>query len=111
MTLDQVRRFALSLPESTEEPHFHYSSFRVRGKIFATAPPEGEYVHLFVSAVDRETALANDPDFLEELHWGKQIAGLRALLPSARATVINALLKRAWSHKDPKRLATAASPT
>jgi hypothetical protein len=34
MTLSQVRRFALSLPETTEEPHFDRTSFRVRGKIF-----------------------------------------------------------------------------
>ena len=34
MKTAQVRRFALSLPAVTEEPHFHYSSFRIRGKIF-----------------------------------------------------------------------------
>jgi hypothetical protein len=33
MRIDTVRRFALSLPETTEEPHFDKSSFRVRGKM------------------------------------------------------------------------------
>ena len=108
MTLDQVRRFALSFPESTEEPHFHYTSFRVRGKIFATAPPEGEYLHLFVSAEDRAATLEQNPDFLGELYWGKRVAGLRVLLPGARADVVNALLGRAWSHKAPKRLAASS---
>ena len=106
MTLDEVRRCALSLPEAMEEPHFHYTSFRVRGKIFAAAPPEGEYLHLFVSAEDRRMALTQNPDFLEELHWGKRVAGLRVLLPGARAKVVNALLSRAWSNKAPARLAT-----
>jgi hypothetical protein len=49
MKLDVARRFALSLPETTEAPHFHYASFRVQGKIFATAPPDGEHLHVFVA--------------------------------------------------------------
>ena len=43
-----MRAFALSLPATTEEPHFDMSSFRVRGKIFATVPPDGEHLHVFV---------------------------------------------------------------
>ncbi|MGH3621598.1 MAG: hypothetical protein ACRDQ5_07385 [Sciscionella sp.] len=38
LTVEDARRFALSLPEATEQPHFEMSSFRVRGKIFATVP-------------------------------------------------------------------------
>jgi hypothetical protein len=29
MKVAQVRRYALSLPDATEEPHFEYFSFRV----------------------------------------------------------------------------------
>jgi hypothetical protein len=43
--LAEARRFALSLPEVTEEPHFDMSSFRVRGKIFVTVPPDGTRLH------------------------------------------------------------------
>lgn len=32
-----LRKLALKLPDTTEEPHFDMPSFRVRGKIFATA--------------------------------------------------------------------------
>ena len=39
-----IRKYALSLPEATEEPHFQYASFRVRGKIFMTAPPGERYI-------------------------------------------------------------------
>jgi len=39
--LAEARRLALSLPEVTEQPHFDMASFRVRGKIFVTVPPEG----------------------------------------------------------------------
>ena len=104
MTILQVRRFALSLPEVTEEPHFHYSSFRIRGKIFATVPPEGDHLHLFVSAGDRELALAAAPEFLETLLWGKRAVGLRVSLAKAKPKMVNELLAQAWSFKAPKSL-------
>jgi hypothetical protein len=43
--LAQARQFALSLPGVTEEPHFDMTSFRVRGKIFVTVPPDGTRLH------------------------------------------------------------------
>lgn len=111
MTIAQVRRFALSLPETTEEPHFLYTSFRVRGKIFATAPPGGEYLHVFVSEPVRNRSLIAEPDFLEELRWGKKVAGLRVLLTAAKVNVVHALLREAWSGKAPKRLVAALAAT
>jgi hypothetical protein len=53
-----VLKYALSLPEVTEEPHHHFGSFRVRGRIFVTVPPEQEHIHVFVAELQRETALA-----------------------------------------------------
>ena len=104
MTLHQVREFALTLPETTEEPHFQYTSFRVRGKIFATALPGGDFLHVFVPEETRQTALAGNPDFLEELHWGKKVAGLRVLMPGANPGVVHELLVQAWSRRAPKQL-------
>src|ERR1043165_5800076 len=104
MTLSQARQFALSLPEATEEPHFDYTFFRIGGKIFATAPPDGEYLHIFLDEAERDDALAREPDFLEELRWGKSVRGLRVLLPGAKVKVVQELLQRAWSRKAPKRL-------
>ena len=108
MTLDQVRHLTLSLPETTEEPHFHYTSFRIRGKIFATAPPGGEDLHVFVTGEQRETALAREPDFLSELRWGGQVSGVRVLLPGAKPAVVRTLLTQAWTRKAPKRLLALA---
>ena len=59
--LDSARAFALSLPGSTEEPHFDMSSFRVRGKIFATVPPGDEDLHVFVDEGEVRAAVAEDP--------------------------------------------------
>jgi len=107
MKLDQVRRIALSLPSVTEEPHFDYTSFRVAGKIFATAPPDGRHLHVFVDEEERQRAMALEPDLLEMLTWGKRTVGLRVALAKARPALIETLLAQSWSRKAPKRLLAA----
>ena len=106
MNIAEVRRFAMALPEATEEPHFQSSSFRVRGKIFATVPPEGGVLHVFVDEEERETALAMEPAFLEKLFWGKRVSGLRVVLANAKPKTVENLLLQAWKRKAPKRLST-----
>lgn len=107
MMIAQARRFALSLPEATEEPHFQSSSYRVRGKIFATVPPEGDVLHIFIDEEERETALALEPAFLEKLFWGKRVCGLRVVLANVSPIVVENLLMQAWKRKAPKSLLTA----
>jgi YjbR len=99
MRLAVVRKFVFTLPEVTEEPHFHLTSFRVRGKIFVTVPPEDTHLHVFVEDVLREAALAAHPDFIEKLLWGKRVAGLRIALPTARPDVVENLVRAAWEGK------------
>jgi len=102
--LGRLRRYALALPEVTEEPHFDYASFRVRGKIFVTVPPDGAHVHVFAGEQHREPALAMHPEFLEKLTWGSKVVGLRVDLHHADAAVVEQLVLRAWEAKAPKRL-------
>jgi hypothetical protein len=104
MKVAQARRAALLLPESTEAPHFHFTSFRVAGKIFATAPPDEKYLHIFVDESDREIALALHGEWMEKLFWGAKVVGLRITLEKAKPKVVSELLKKAWSRKAPKRL-------
>ena len=106
MKLSAVRKLALSLPEVTEEPHFHYSSFRVCGKIFVTVPPEGTHVHIFVDDQHRESALALYPEFIEKLFWAGKVRGLRVALTSAKMSIVNSLVRSAWRAKAPRRLIT-----
>ena len=105
MKLIDARRLAMSLPGVTEEPHFTYTSFRVKGKIFATAPPDGEYLHIFVADDDREVALVMAPGGIEKLWWGGKVRGLRVALRDTQKTTVGKLLKQAWLRKAPKALA------
>lgn len=106
MKIDQVRKHALSLREVTEEPHFQYSSFRVRGKIFVTVPPEEQHIHVFVDEPTRELALAVHEAFLEKLFWGAKVIGLRIALAKATPAVVKQLVSQAWENKAPKSLRT-----
>ena len=107
MKLQQARKFALSLPESTKEPHFAYTSFRVRGKIFATVPPDGVVIHIFVDDDQRAPLIAAHPEIFSALHWGAKVVGVRVLLEQANADTVNRLLTQSWMRKAPKRLAAA----
>ncbi|MED5622109.1 MmcQ/YjbR family DNA-binding protein [Ideonella sp. BN130291] len=102
--LARLRRFALALPEVTEEPHFDYASWRVRGKIFVTVPPDGQHMHVFAAEPHREPALAMHPHFLEKLTWGSKVVGLRVDLRQADPSVVEPLVLHAWEAKAPKRL-------
>jgi hypothetical protein len=110
MTITPLREHALSLPEATEEPHFGYSSFRVRGKIFATVPPDEEHLHVFIAEQRRASALDAHPEFIEELHWGKKIIGLRITLATAKPAVVKDLMTQAWHDKAPKSLHLPRKP-
>ena len=110
MKLEQVRRIALSLPSVTEEPHFDYTSFRVGGKIFATAPPTGGHLHVFVEEEQRQLALALAPEALDTLSWGQRVVGLRVALSMAKPALVKTLLNQSWSRKAPKRLLASTQP-
>ena len=102
--LEQARRFALSLPEVTEQPHHDMSSFRVRGKIFVTVPPDGEHLHVFVDEPEIAASLAEDPAAFEPLRWGQQVRGVRVNLAAAPADRVQELIEESWRRKAPKRL-------
>ena len=103
MNVKELRRLALALPEATEAPHFHLTSFRVKNKIFATAAPDGSYMNVFVDDEQREIMVAVDPKAYETLKWGK-IGYLHVHLAAAKARDVRALLRAAWERKAPKKL-------
>jgi hypothetical protein len=99
MKREAVADFALSLPGVTEEPHFHFTSFRVDGKIFATMPPSNELLHVFVPEAEREASILAYPDCCEVLHWGQRTVGLKIDLAQASARLVKDLLAAAYAAK------------
>jgi uncharacterized protein YdeI (YjbR/CyaY-like superfamily) len=104
-----LRDFALSLPEVTEQPHFDSGSFRVRGRIFVTVPPDQGHVHVFLPEEAREEGLALYPDVAEKLTSGRKVVGLRLALAPAPAAAAKRLVRQAWESRAPKALLAAAA--
>ena len=101
----QLRKAALGLPEVEERTHFGMVAFYVRDKGFATVTPDTE-VQLRLSPEDVEAALADHPTAEELERMGTSI-GVRIPLADLNGQALNFLVKRAWLHRAPKRLAGA----
>lgn len=99
-----VRRVALTLPEVVEAPHHDMTSFRVAGKIFATMPPEGGRVHVFLDEEQIEASCAEFPEAVEELWWGTRRRGCRVVLSRATTALLRQLLTESWRNKAPRKL-------
>ena len=99
-----VRKLALALPEATEQPHHDMTSFRVRGKIFATMPPEGGRLHVFLPEGEVASYCAEFPSAVEELWWGRKPSGCRVVLRHADRALVRELLDESWRRKAPKSL-------
>ena len=116
VNLSVVRKLALSLPDTSEEPHHNYGSFRVGGKIFITIPPGDELLHVVLPESERELALAMDPEFLEPLRWGGKAVGVRVQLSLAEWGAVSQLVKKAYANRagtaagGRKRAVKAVSP-
>ncbi len=110
LDLSAVRAFALSLPEAVEAPHHDMTSFRVRGKIFLTVPPEQTHLHIFVPEPARSQALAIHPEALEKLYWGGKVMGVRADVAQAEMAAVESLIRAAWTGKAPRYLLDNDTP-
>jgi hypothetical protein len=105
VTLDEARRMALGLPETSEAPHHERTSFRVRGKIFATALPDGIALNVLLDEPDARAAVFEDADVCEELWWGKRLVGVKVRLVDADPARVKELLAEAWLRRAPSALA------
>lgn len=72
-TPDHVRQIALSFPETTEQPHFEKTSFRVGKKIFATLNVPQHRATIKLSAKDQDLFTIYDPTIIYPVpnKWGK----------------------------------------
>ena len=103
-TLRQARELALALPEAAEADHHGITSFRVRGKIFATVP-DARHIRIMVDQNEIRGAVAENPTVCQEFYWGKRLACVVVTLQPASSQLLSELLTEAWLRKAPRSLA------
>lgn len=111
VTEQLLRTMALSLPESTEEPHFEKTSFRVRRKIFATYDAKKHRACLKLSLLDQDVFSAPDRTIIFPLDnkWGKQGWTL-VELGQVHPDFFKDALTMAYCEVAPKKLALQIKP-
>jgi hypothetical protein len=109
MRADALRRFALSLPESSEQPHFERTSFRTRKKIFATLTRDGREAMVKLADPDEaQELLARSPEtFLSYGAWTTRGGALGVRLARVDPGLMRALVTAAWKSVASKRALAA----
>jgi predicted DNA-binding protein (MmcQ/YjbR family) len=74
LTIETLRKLALSFPEATEEPHFEKTSFRIKKKIFATYDDKLKRACIKLSEIDQDVFSSADKTIIYPLDnkWGKR---------------------------------------
>ena len=105
ISIEQVRKAALSLPETEEKPHFDLTSFRVKNKIFATIHADKNYVMVKLSAIDQSVFCAYNKEVIFPVPggWGKKGATFIDLKKVKKSMLIDAITT-AWKTTAPPKL-------
>ncbi|MFN9849859.1 MAG: MmcQ/YjbR family DNA-binding protein [Alphaproteobacteria bacterium] len=109
LTEDDVRRIALSMPESGEEPHFESASFCVNKKIFCTLAKGADRATIKLSSEDQHNLIAHDPGILSPIsgYWGKK-GWTEVKFTGLGEDQLKTLMRLAWAAVAPKRLSRSA---
>jgi hypothetical protein len=108
-TEDDVRRIALSLPETIEKPWFNSPGFRVKDKAFLRIRAEAEgWLVVFVEDLgEKEMLLASEP---HKFHTTPHYDGYPTVLVDLAAVdeeELTELIADSWRIKAPKRVLQA----
>ena len=106
MTLDDVRRIALSLPEAEEKLTWETDiTFRVRDKIFAIGGEGATYVSIKASLETQAELLDMDPETFASSAYVGRFGWVTVDLGRVDRGLLESLIREAWRRTAPKRLA------
>jgi len=114
MRAEDVRRFAMSLPETVEGEHGHRPAFRVSKRLFAVIEPGVDEILLYVTPDDRQALIAEAPAVFEEItnRRGEPVQEwITVHLANADPTQVQELLEDGWRRIAPKRAIAAYTRT
>lgn len=111
MTPEDVRRIALELPAAIEKSHFGKRDFRVRDRIFATLPEDGNAV-VKLTRDQQEMLCGSEATVFQPIEggWGRQ-GWTRVVLSAADERTLRSALVTAWRNTAPITLGKAFEPS
>ncbi|WP_395450001.1 MmcQ/YjbR family DNA-binding protein [Aminobacter sp. UC22_36] len=107
MTREDVRRIALQLPGAVEKSHFGKPDFRVRDRVFATLPEDGDAV-IKLTRDQQELMCGAEAALFRPVDggWGKQ-GWTRVMLDATDEQTLRSALVTAWRNTAPITLRKA----
>ena len=106
LTAADVRRIALALPETSEQPCYGTPGFYVRAKLFARLREDGTSLMVRCGDVDeKEFLLAAPPTALFTTSHYDGYAAILVRLEVAETALLEEVLTEAWILRAPKRVA------
>jgi hypothetical protein len=105
MTADDFRSLALSFPKAAEAAHMDHPDFRVRGKIFATLGPGGDWGVVKLTPEQQALFVRTEPGVFQPVKgaWGRR--GYTSVrLKAATEPSVRQALEAAWRNTAPRRL-------
>jgi hypothetical protein len=104
MSVEEVRTFALSLPESMEIEHWGKPSFRIRNKVFAVIQEDGVYLVVKTVGEDRLIYTTMDSKVYSIPRSFSNMNYMIVNLDLVNSEELRGLLIKAWSSIAPKKL-------
>jgi predicted DNA-binding protein (MmcQ/YjbR family) len=106
ISFQELQSFALSLPETTEEPHFDRTSFRVKKKIFATYNTADNSANIMLSPLQQDLFCSFNKEAIHPVRnkWGLNGATQFHLEKAPKEMLFDAV-KEAYRKAAPAKLA------
>lgn len=109
LTFEEIRTFALALPESEEGTCYGTPAFKVRGKLFARLRDEGDVLAVKVDPAFRDALIRSRPETYFITPHYEHSPYVLVRLGTADSEELSDLLADAWRLAAPKRLAAGMS--
>lgn len=111
VSIDGVRKFALSFPETDEHPHFHLKAFRIKKKIYATLDEKLKRVMVKLNLSDQSVFCVFDSSVIYPVPggWGKKGATYIEL-NKVKSAMLKDAITTAYCTTAPRKLAAAYLP-
>lgn len=102
---NDVRRIALSMPESAEDAHFDSASFCVNKKMFCTLAPGAERVTIKLSSEDQANLAADNPAAISPVrgYWGRK-GWTEVVFGDLAEDRLTVMMRLSWATVAPRRL-------